>query len=364
MADLQKVIKLTSSQYSTLASGGTVGSYTGLDSSYLYLISDSTQYVPLGGTTSLYGSVVPSTTNSYTLGTNLKRFKSVYASHIDTNTAMANTLSASTIYTSWVQAGGSGVWTSQVICPASSMNIICDPAMIGMSAGGYLDIYAGSHIELSTPKSIFLYASGDMDLYAHGRNNIYAANLLKIWAGSFSDTSPVPRISMWLSGGYHPVIDIAANYSGYGELNIYAPSGSTKVNGRPVATGWLHHLCIKAATSDYYAYYYATLLTSSSTVINTYTKLWQALRTAGYYSSSNANFLTGGASFSYALPAVGIHEAGGGGHLVAGICAYYYTGTPASAFVPCFITNQTTKATYTINQVGYYTVTDRVNPIQ
>ncbi len=265
MADLQKVIKLTSSQYSTLASGGTVGSYTGLDSSYLYLISDSAQYVPLGGTTSLYGSIVPSTTNSYTLGTSLKRFSSVYANNVDTtNATVASTISASTVVTSWVQASGNGVWTSNILCFDSKLNIGC------ALPNSELDIYAGSLIKLSTSKSIYLNASSDMDLYAYGRNNIYGGGLVKIWAGSLSDTYPVPRISMWLSGGYYPIIDIAAEYSAMGEINMYTQPGNARINNKPIVTGWLHHLCIKAATSDYYAYYYATLLTSSSTVINTY----------------------------------------------------------------------------------------------
>ena len=37
---LEKVIKLTQDQYNTLASGGTVGDYTGLDSNYLYMVEN------------------------------------------------------------------------------------------------------------------------------------------------------------------------------------------------------------------------------------------------------------------------------------------------------------------------------------
>lgn len=40
MPSLEKVIKLTQEQYNTLASGGTVGEYTGLDSSYLYMVEN------------------------------------------------------------------------------------------------------------------------------------------------------------------------------------------------------------------------------------------------------------------------------------------------------------------------------------
>lgn len=47
MADLQKVIKLTQAQYDTLAAGGTVGSYTGLNDNYIYLVEDNSQYLPL-----------------------------------------------------------------------------------------------------------------------------------------------------------------------------------------------------------------------------------------------------------------------------------------------------------------------------
>ena len=40
MANLQKVIKVTKAQYDILAAGGTVGSYTGLDDNYIYLVRD------------------------------------------------------------------------------------------------------------------------------------------------------------------------------------------------------------------------------------------------------------------------------------------------------------------------------------
>jgi len=45
MAQLKKVVKLTQAQYNILASGGTVGSYTGLSEDYIYLIQDTTQYL-------------------------------------------------------------------------------------------------------------------------------------------------------------------------------------------------------------------------------------------------------------------------------------------------------------------------------
>lgn len=38
MANLQKVIKVTQEQYDILASGGTVGGYTGLNENYIYLV--------------------------------------------------------------------------------------------------------------------------------------------------------------------------------------------------------------------------------------------------------------------------------------------------------------------------------------
>ena len=48
MADLEKVIKVTQSQYDILASGGSVGSYVGLSSGYIYLVEDPTQYATVG----------------------------------------------------------------------------------------------------------------------------------------------------------------------------------------------------------------------------------------------------------------------------------------------------------------------------
>ena len=49
MANLKKVLKLTQSQYDILASGGTVGSYTGLDDRYLYLVEDTNTYITSEG---------------------------------------------------------------------------------------------------------------------------------------------------------------------------------------------------------------------------------------------------------------------------------------------------------------------------
>lgn len=47
MATLNKIIKLTQEQYDTLASGGTVGEYTGINESYLYLVQSEDNYVDL-----------------------------------------------------------------------------------------------------------------------------------------------------------------------------------------------------------------------------------------------------------------------------------------------------------------------------
>ena len=41
MAQLQKIIKVTQEQYNTLQSGGTVGDYTGIDPSFIYLVEDT-----------------------------------------------------------------------------------------------------------------------------------------------------------------------------------------------------------------------------------------------------------------------------------------------------------------------------------
>ena len=62
MANLQKIVKVTQAQYNTLASGGTVGSYTGLSDDYIYLIEDNNIYITSnggtidGGNINFYGS--------------------------------------------------------------------------------------------------------------------------------------------------------------------------------------------------------------------------------------------------------------------------------------------------------------------
>lgn len=47
--NLQKIIKLTQSQYNTLSNGGTVGDYTGLNDNYLYLIQSDSPDLPVVG---------------------------------------------------------------------------------------------------------------------------------------------------------------------------------------------------------------------------------------------------------------------------------------------------------------------------
>ena len=45
MAELKQIIKLTQEQYDTLASGGTIGEYTGLSPNYIYLVPDNKELV-------------------------------------------------------------------------------------------------------------------------------------------------------------------------------------------------------------------------------------------------------------------------------------------------------------------------------
>ena len=40
MAQLEKFIKVTQEQYNTLQAGGTVGSYTGIDPNFIYLVEN------------------------------------------------------------------------------------------------------------------------------------------------------------------------------------------------------------------------------------------------------------------------------------------------------------------------------------
>lgn len=56
--NLQKIIRLTQHQYDILKAGGTVGDYTGIDPSYLYLISDASNFLPLTGGTISGGLIV------------------------------------------------------------------------------------------------------------------------------------------------------------------------------------------------------------------------------------------------------------------------------------------------------------------
>ena len=326
MADLQKVVKLTSSQYSTLAGGGTVGSYTGLDSSYLYLVEDSTQYVPLGGTTSLYGSIVPSTNDSIALGNSNRGFASLYAKNI--------------LY-------------------PGDMSIIANYAIVGQGAGGTLSldagssvyitanknisIYAGSYIYLSASGNVNLSASGFTALYASGSNYIYGGSKVRIWTGSLAGYQ-IPYIEMWLSGGYYPNVDISASLSGmgninlnagedvniYGEnnirlstsgniyltntntnngiVNVYCPSGNFTFRGCPVVVGWQHNIVLSSTN----VVISLQLITSKSTSMTTTEEVWQVLYDRGFstayrqYPVSGFGRFTsnGGVYYSYYMLAI------------------------------------------------------------
>ena len=214
MADLQKVVKLTSSQYSTLAGGGTVGSYTGLDSSYLYLVEDSTQYVPLGGTTSLYGSIVPSTDNSIALGSSYRGFASLYVKSIIYPGMMSIHANTDVV--------GAGVGGGLAVDAGTAGITMSTRGNIEARASSVAAINAGSYISMSSP-NIYLSASGYMDLYAlSGMNNIYGASGVNIWTYFFSEMYPPLRMSMWMSGGYYPLTEIVASYSGMGTISLNA----------------------------------------------------------------------------------------------------------------------------------------------
>lgn len=338
MADLQKVVKLTSSQYSTLAGGGTVGSYTGLDSSYLYLVEDSTQYVPLGGTTSLYGSIVPSADNSIALGSGFHNFRSLYVNNI--------------LY-------------------PGRMSIYATTALIGGGDGGGLDIVAGnSGIVMSAKGNIELQTNSNMDLYAlSGRNNIYGITGVKIWAGSLSDSFPVPRISLHLDSGYVPFIDMVANYSGNGAIRMYAPAGGATINSVPVVTGWLHNISAvlswASGSNSQHLEYVCQLLTSTSASITTPAGFWVALKDAGYYIS--AQTFIGPVVWSKVAPIIPnawfstLKLGTFGNQGVAGVCAGVSAGV--SYIFPWFLGTSTARCDYTWNRISYYTITDNVKPL-
>lgn len=52
MAQLEKFIKVTQEQYNTLQAGGTVGSHTGINPNFIYLVENNGSDTPSsGGTT-------------------------------------------------------------------------------------------------------------------------------------------------------------------------------------------------------------------------------------------------------------------------------------------------------------------------
>jgi len=373
--DLQKVIKLTSSQYSILASGGTVGSYTGLNSSYLYLISDTTQYVPLAGTTSLYGSVIPATTGILNLGSDTKRFKSIYAYSLN-----ARTLSGvSSAYIS--SASITRLWTPSISWPGD-MAITANTTVLGGANSGTLSINAGSSIDIHAYISTYLMAKS-------GVNYIYGSEAVKIRAGNVDTPYSIygygpPYISVALSGGYYPSIYMSANLSGTGYIGMYSPNiqlmgdyievnpSSTHFtcHNVPVVTGYQHNIYASARFTEdgvtYEAKYYGTLILSTSASLTTPWQLLMALKSAGYYSSSTTNFLQGGMPWSYAAPFSGYYSQASSAQTVVfsacGLGAYYWSSS--YRLLPHILSEGGFRAGYVINNYTNYTVIDRVRLLQ
>ena len=315
MADLGKVIKLTASQYSTLASGGTVGSYTGLNSSYLYLVENSVHYIPLGGTTSLYGSIVPSADKSVDLGSTTRRILDIYASSVNVASRVSIFSSAYMSY-----ASISNVWTENIYWPGD-MYIAANGTVVGGGNTGTLSINAGSDIEINAYTSTYLMAK-------NGVNYIYGNEGVKIRAGNIDNPYSVyayspPYISMTLSGGYYPSIYMSANFSGNGYIGMYAaniqlmgdyieasPSGYSKGNFTchfvPVTNGYLHNIfasCKIAGSGGHWTAFVVQLYLPTSTPLTGSAavkgpELWQALWDQGYSGMYS--------SFEVAISAIGL----------------------------------------------------------
>lgn len=66
---LKKIVKLTQAQYDTLASGGTVGDYTGLDDDFLYVIQGQPNYYTKSESDSRYSTSSHTHTCTGTQGT-------------------------------------------------------------------------------------------------------------------------------------------------------------------------------------------------------------------------------------------------------------------------------------------------------
>ena len=67
MDTLQKIVKVTQQQYDTLKNGGTVGSYTGLNSNYIYLVQDDDTTAGEVANLGYYDTITKNSDGSYTI---------------------------------------------------------------------------------------------------------------------------------------------------------------------------------------------------------------------------------------------------------------------------------------------------------
>lgn len=206
MIDLERVIKLTQSQYNTLANGGSVGSYTGLDNSFLYLVDGD-----------LYGDVIPMTTNTYNLGSSNNRFKSAYISYINASSIYASQylvapyIRASSIY------GDNGL--SMGTSLAAEFYRYSGWAGFGFDLSNRAYVYGDmiqfrpgvNTIEMQGFSSAG-YGAFDLHLYNGNLYLSFSAIYSSNWPGGYTGTKYYLNSTM-LNTGYTHVIQLYSNVS-------------------------------------------------------------------------------------------------------------------------------------------------------
>ena len=206
MLDLERVIKLTQSQYDTLANGGTVGSYTGLDNSFLYLVEGD-----------LYGNVIPMTTNTYNIGSSSKRFKNAYISYIDASSIYASqSLVAPYIRTSSVY-GDNGLTMCTSL--AAEFYRYSGWAGVGFDLSDRAYIYGENVAIRPGGNQIEMYgfsSNGNgafaMHLWNASLNLSFSAIYSSNWQGGYAGTKYYLNGAM-LNNGYTHVIQLYSNVS-------------------------------------------------------------------------------------------------------------------------------------------------------
>lgn len=266
---LQKIVKLTQEQYDILESGGTVGSYTGLNSNYIYLVQDDNNYVPLlmGDlssvtlsflqTNKLYSFLVNYNSNTYTCNftyskVDTTRYYAVKAVRYDGYYEYSNTNSPSVLLTD-ILSGTVG--TFHAYGNNQTIKAKNNGTDVTFGANAVVELKAGSNITLtpnSSDNTITIASTGsgtitdvkinNTSIVSSGVANFNTKTAYNASTNKIATESDLPTVNngtLTIQKNGSNVQTFTANQSGNVTANITVP---TKTSDIQMIVVLLHHI--------------------------------------------------------------------------------------------------------------------------